>query len=66
MSDLPTNLVLAHGDWDTNLNARDFLEQVLSADPRIKITGKGVGPDSSDLDITIDGELFSVSIRPRL
>ena len=64
---LPENLTLA-GDpvgWECMYNTRNFIEKQLTANPRIKCGGAGVGECSADLDITIDGAPFNIVITAR-
>lgn len=65
MTEPPVGLKLVDGDWEANFNARNFIEAQLTKNPRIKVGGAGVGPDSADLDITIDGAPFNLRIKPR-
>ena len=58
-------LKFAPGDWEANYNARNFIEETLTTNPRIKVTDAGVGGDGADLGITIDGAPFSIKITPR-
>ena len=63
----PEGLTLA-GDptgWECMFNARNFIKKQLTANPRIKCDGAGVGECSADLDITIDGAPFNIKIYPR-
>lgn len=61
-----TKNLLAPGDWEANINARNFIEETLQSNPHIEVTDAGVGPCSADLGITIDGAPFSIVIKPRL
>ncbi len=67
MSNDPPKLRLA-GDpmhWECMYNARTFIEEQLTKNPRIKCGGAGVGGCCADLDITIDGAPFNLLIRPK-
>lgn len=64
-TELPEGLVMK-GDPVAALNVRGFVESALLATKRVTITGKGYGPNVSDLDFTIDGAPFNVEVRPRL
>ena len=61
----PPDLKLASGDWEANINARNFIEELLSASPRVEVTDADVGPNDAALGITIDGAPFSIRIKPR-
>lgn len=64
-NELPPDLKFADGDWEANYNARVFIEQVLTTNPRIKATDADVGPNDAALGITIDGAPFSIRIKAR-
>jgi len=51
------------GDPLTLLNSREWLQKALEA-KGAKITGGGCGCGQADLDITLEGCKFNVSIRP--
>lgn len=51
------------GDPETLFNSRDWLRKALEA-RGAKIDGGGIGGGQCDLDFTLDGCKFNVSLRP--
>lgn len=52
------------GDPETLLNSRDWLRKAIEA-KGAKVTGGGCGGGQADLDFTLEGCKFNVSLRPR-
>lgn len=65
-NDPPQPMILAEGfgDPETLFNSRDWLRKAIEA-KGAKVTGGGVGMGQADLDFTLDGCPFNVSLRPR-
>lgn len=60
----PDALAEDFGDPTTLLNSREWLRKALEAQGA-KINGGGCGCGQADLDITLEGYKFNVSIAPR-
>lgn len=64
-SSAPPVLQLAEGfgDPETLFNSRDWMRKAIEA-RGAKVTGGGVGMGQSDLDFTLEGCKFNISLRP--
>lgn len=53
------------GDVESLFNSRNWLEKALTK-AGASIEGGGVGGEQADLDVSLEGHGFNVSIRPRM
>ena len=60
---IPVALAADFGDPETLMNSRDWLRKAIEAQGA-KVKGGGIGFGQADLDFTLDGCDFNVSLRP--
>jgi hypothetical protein len=63
----PANLTLHpdFGDVESMLNMREWLESCVKA-KGATVDGGGMGMGQADIDITLEGHQFNISIKPRI
>lgn len=61
----PFGKTIAEMDVEAFFNIRKFVEEALVS-KGAKMQGGGIGFGQADLDFTVDGAPFNVSIRPRI
>jgi hypothetical protein len=59
----PQCLAKGFGDPLTLLNSRDWLQKAIEA-MGAKVTGAGIGCGQADMDFTLEGFEFNVSLKP--